>query len=258
MIVAFMRKATREAKAHTSWDNVNEDYEAATTAFVGALLDDSAPNAFLDDFRAAAQAVAWVGYLNSLSMVAVKFTSPGVPDTYQGNELWDFSLVDPDNRRPVDYALRKRLLDEVSALGERPAGALDAIFADLEDGRAKLYVMWRLLQLRKSREALFLHGSYTPVRVAGELSRHAVSFARRHAGASVITVAPRLMAGMGVTPGHLPCGARWKDTRIELPFLARDAVLRDVVTGHEHRLDGHRLSLAALLDRAPLAVLVHG
>ncbi|MGZ5103309.1 MAG: malto-oligosyltrehalose synthase [Usitatibacter sp.] len=257
-IVAYMQKATREAKVRTSWDHVNEPYEAATAAFVAALLDDSKPNAFLEDFRAAARFVTWIGYLNGLSMAAVKLTSPGVPDIYQGNELWDFSLVDPDNRRPVDYALRAKLLAEVSAIGDRPAGSLDAIFARLDDARAKLYVTWRLLQLRRSREALFLHGGYTPVRVAGALSRHAVAFARRHEGASVVTVAPRLVAGLGIQPGELACGARWQDTRIELAFLDEGAVLLDVITGNEHRLDGRSLSLAALLDRAPVAVLVHG
>ncbi len=255
-IVAYMQKATREAKARTSWAHVNEAYEAATTSFVHALLDDTRPNAFLDDFRAAAATVTWIGYLNSLSMVAVKLTSPGVPDTYQGNELWDFSLVDPDNRRPVDYALREKLLDEASALGEEPGAELDRVFGELEDGRAKLYLMWRLLHLRAAREELFREGGYAAVRTTGARPRHAVAFARRLGSELSITVAPRLMVGLGVKTGGLPCGAIWEDTRIEIPFVAEGAVLRDVVTGDEHRVAQGGLALAELLRRAPVAVLI--
>ena len=257
-IVAYMQKATREAKARTSWAHPNEAYEAATASFVNALLDDAQSNAFLDDFRAAAAAVGWIGFLNSLSMVAVKLTSPGVPDIYQGNELWDFSLVDPDNRRPVDYALREKLLAQVSALGETPGAALDAVFGDLADGRAKLYLVWRLLQLRAAREALFRDGGYTAVRTTGSRARHAIAFARRHEGEICVTVAPRLMVGLGVATGQLPCGAIWADTRIELPFAGADARLRDVVTGREHRVVEGGLALADLLARAPVAVLISG
>jgi (1->4)-alpha-D-glucan 1-alpha-D-glucosylmutase len=255
-IVAYMQKATREAKARTSWAHVNEAYEGATTAFVHALLDDAKPNAFLDDFRTAAAAVSWIGFLNSLSMVAVKLTSPGVPDTYQGNELWDFSLVDPDNRRPVDYALREKLLGQVSALGDEPGEELDRIFGALDDGRAKLYLVWRLLHLRAAREALFREGGYTAVRTTGTHSRHAVAFARRRAGEVCVTVAPRLLVGLGVKTGELPCGATWGDARIEIPFVAEGTVLRDVVAGREHRVAGGGLALAELLERAPVAVLI--
>ena len=257
-IVAYMQKATREAKARTSWAHVNEPYEAATTSFVHALLDDRQPNAFLEDFRAAAAAVTWIGYLNSLAMVAVKLTSPGVPDTYQGNELWDFSLVDPDNRRAVDYGAREKLLAEVCALGDQPGEALDAIFAAPEDARAKLYVMWRLLRLRAAREALFREGGYTAVRVTGARSRHALAFARRREGELCVTVVPRLMVGLGVATGKLPCGAIWEDTRIELPFAAEGSGLVDAITGREHRVEAGGLALAALLGRASVTVLTAG
>ncbi|MBC8023258.1 MAG: malto-oligosyltrehalose synthase, partial [Burkholderiales bacterium] len=150
-ILAYVQKAAREAKLHTSWALVNEPYEAATAAFAAALLDDSQPNAFLEDLRVAARTVTWIGFLNSLSMAAVKLTSPGVPDIYQGNETWDFSLVDPDNRRPVDYERRRRMLGELAKLGDKPGAALGEIFRGLDDGRAKLYVVWRLLQLRTAR-----------------------------------------------------------------------------------------------------------
>ena len=140
-IVAYMQKATREAKVRTSWARVNEPYEKATEAFVRALLADRPGNEFLEDFRAAVIPITWIGYLNSLAMVAVKYTSPGVPDCYQGNETWDFSLVDPDNRRPVDYGLRQDLLARLEALGDSPpSAAISEIFHQLADGRAKLYL----------------------------------------------------------------------------------------------------------------------
>ncbi len=257
-IVAYMQKACREAKARTSWARVNEPYEAATAAFVEALLDPRPGNAFLEDFRAAAEPIAWAGHLNSLSMVAVKYTSPGVPDCYQGNELIDLSLVDPDNRRPVDYALRLRLLDELAALPERPDDAmLREAFGDARVGRGKLYVTWRLLQLRRAREELFRTGAYAALRVVGEKARHVVAFARRHGREASITVVPRLVATLGAGVGTLPCGAGiWGDTRVELPFLAPEATLRDTITGRERRLASGALALSEILEAAPVAVLL--
>ncbi|HUQ27943.1 MAG TPA: malto-oligosyltrehalose synthase [Usitatibacter sp.] len=255
-VLAYMQKAQREAKRHSSWATVNEPYEAATSSFVTAILDDSQPNAFLDDFRVAARAVTWIGFINSLSMATVKLTSPGVPDIYQGNELWDFSLVDPDNRRPVDYAARRRMLDGLERLGDKPDAALAAIFGKLEDGRAKLYVTQRLLKLRAEREALFLHGGYTPVRTTGARSRNLVSFARRHEAGACITVAPRLVTGLGIETGELPIGEKWQDTRIMPGFLKDGDVLVDVITGKSHRVSDGGLRLAELLDRATVAVLV--
>jgi 4-alpha-glucanotransferase/(1->4)-alpha-D-glucan 1-alpha-D-glucosylmutase len=256
-ITAYMQKAAREAKSRTSWARVNEPYEAATTAFVHAILDETHANPFLDDFRAAVEPVIWIGFLNSLSVAAVKYTSPGVPDTYQGNEIWDFSLVDPDNRRPVDYKRRQAMLAKLQALGASPGAAVDEIFAELGAGRAKLYVTWRLLRLRAAHEALFLKGGYTAVRARGEHARHVVAFARRHEGAVTVTIAPRLIAGLGIGTGELPCGiAVWGDARIELPFLDEGTVLRDVFTGREHRVTADGLALGDLLERAPVSVLV--
>jgi (1->4)-alpha-D-glucan 1-alpha-D-glucosylmutase len=254
-VVAYMQKACREAKVHTSWANTNAEYEKATSDFVAALLDDSGTNAFLEDFRAALKPVAWAGYLNSLGMVAVKLTSPGVPDTYQGNELWDFSLVDPDNRRPVDYAKREAVLRELQALGQAPGAATAKVFEDLPHGRAKMYVLSRLLQLRREREDLFRDAGYTIVRARGAKARNVVAYARRHNGGCVVAVVPRLTVGLGVAPGQLPCGAIWEDTRIELPFLDGDARMSDVITGREVRLEGGSVTLASLLDVAPVAVL---
>ena len=255
-IQAYMTKACREAKARTSWARVNEEYEAATRAFVTALLDPRPGNAFLEDFRAALAPIAWAGYLNSLAMIAVKYSSPGVPDCYQGNELLDLSLVDPDNRRPVDYALRERLLAGIAALPEAPPeAALSELFAS-GAGRAKLYLTWRLLQLRRAHPGLFLSDSYVPLRVTGAQARHAIAFARRNGPESAITVAARFTTSLA-GPGELPVGpACWSDTRIEVPFLEDGSALRDAVSGRERRIDRGGFALGELLQHAPVAVLV--
>jgi (1->4)-alpha-D-glucan 1-alpha-D-glucosylmutase len=254
-IVAYMQKATREAKQRTSWANVNEAYEGATAAFVRALLDARPGNAFLEDLRAAVKPVAWTGFLNGLAMMAVKFTSPGVPDTYQGTEIWDFSLVDPDNRRPVDYERRRGMLAALEAAREPLEPLLESMLGRLDDGRAKLYVIWKLLQLRKLHEALFRDGGYTAVRTPGERGRHLIAFARRHEGGAAITVAPRLIAGLGVKPGELPCAALWGNTRIDLPFLKEGTLLRDALTLREHRVESGGLAASAVLANFPVAVL---
>jgi (1->4)-alpha-D-glucan 1-alpha-D-glucosylmutase len=242
---------------HTSWARINEPYEKAVESFVRTILAERPGNEFLEDFRHACIPLTWLGFLNSLSMTTVKYTSPGVPDCYQGNETWDFSLVDPDNRRPVDYARRSSMLGELERLGESaPEAALSEIFHRLHDGRAKLYITWRLLQLRRRREALFREGGYTALRVTGETARHAVAFARRRGKEASVTIVPRLMFGLGVEPGTLPVGALWGDARLELPFLEEGDVLRDVMTGRELRVGGGGLALAQVLTLAPVAVLV--
>ena len=256
-MVAYMMKAIREAKQRTSWANTNEPYEKATERFVRALLEERAGNTFLDDLRAAVVPVTWLGFLNSLSMVTVKITSPGVPDTYQGNELWDFSLVDPDNRRPVDYALRETLLAEMEGWGDAPGERLAQLRTSFADGRAKLYVLWRLLQARKAREALFTSGSYTGLHANGERAKNLVAYARRHEGESAIVVAPRLIASLGLAREQWPCGAGvWKDTRVEVPFLKDGTVLRNVLTGESIEVRDAVLDVGRLLEEFPTAVLV--
>jgi (1->4)-alpha-D-glucan 1-alpha-D-glucosylmutase len=256
-IDAYMQKATREAKIRTSWANANAAYEEATSRFVHALLEERPGNPFLEDLRLAVKPVAWAGYLNGLSMTAIKLASPGVPDIYQGNETWDFSLVDPDNRRPVDYARREAMLARMEALVAPLEGALAAMLESLDDGRAKLYVLWRMLQLRREREALFRSGGYTAVRATGALSRHLVAFARRHAGESVVLVAPRLVASLGIRPPDLPCGAGvWKETRLDLGFLRNGTVMRDAFTLRTHTVEEGGLDLAAILAHFPVAALV--
>jgi (1->4)-alpha-D-glucan 1-alpha-D-glucosylmutase len=241
-LAGFLGKALREAKVHSSWANVNEPYEAATQAFAAALLADAG---FLADFRHVLEPIAWAGRLNSLAMAAVKLTSPGVPDIYQGNELLDFSLVDPDNRRPVDFDRRRVLLERVKSAELPGAG----------DEHAKLFVIERLLTLRSENEALFLRAGYTAVRAHGERSRHVLAYARRHEGRIVVCVVPRLTMKLGVAAGALPCGAVWGDTTLGLPFVAEGTVLRDVFSEEKRRLEGGVLRVGEVLTRFPVAVL---
>jgi (1->4)-alpha-D-glucan 1-alpha-D-glucosylmutase len=219
-IEAYVVKAAREAKARTSWANVNAPYEEALVQFVGAILDRRNGNLFLADFIAFHRQVVRFGLLNGLTQTLCKLTAPGVPDIYQGDDLWDFSLVDPDNRRPVDYAKRSQLLQQVqSECGHEPRpGWVRSLVDNLYDGRCKLYLIWRVLQFRRAHEALFRDGEYLPLRVSGDHAAKICAFARRHHDHLAIVVAPRLyrrLLGERVDP---PLGTDvWGNTSIELP-----------------------------------------
>ena len=149
-----MAKALKEAKLNTSWVQPNETWDAAMADFIARILDPSPRNRFLESFIPLAEEIARMGAINSLSQTLLKLTSPGVPDIYQGNEIWDFSLVDPDNRRPVDYAKRKKMLDALK--GATPEELLD----NWSDGRIKLFLTHRLLTFRRENPELFRDGSY--------------------------------------------------------------------------------------------------
>ncbi len=263
-IERYMLKAVREAKVHASWINVNAEYEEAVAGFVRALLGRLESNPFLDDLRLQARAIAWFGMLNSLSMTLVKLTSPGVPDFYQGNEIFDLSLVDPDNRRPVDYTRRRALLEELQRIaagpGESLAAGVRAFFEAPYDGRPKLWLVWRALQLRRERDELFLMGDYHPVAASGERSRHVVAYARRLREAGIVVAAGRLFASMELAPGVLPVGeSAWGDTMLDLSFLPEGARLVNVLTGEplETGASG-RLPLSRAVTGFPGALLAYG
>ncbi len=212
----YLMKATREAKTHTSWINANAAYEDAVNAFVDAILDD-ANSEFLSDFKAFERNTRWYGALNSLSQTLLKIMSPGVPDIYQGNELWDLSLVDPDNRRPVDFTLRESLLEAMETDPPDPADLLK----NWVDGRVKLWLTHRLLCLRRDQPELFTDGDYLPLTVSGARADHLIAFARRHDDAWAIVVVPRLYAALAsaasLESGVAPVGDTWGDTTIMLP-----------------------------------------
>ncbi|HEY9380179.1 MAG TPA: malto-oligosyltrehalose synthase, partial [Burkholderiales bacterium] len=260
-IERYMIKAMREAKSYTSWMNENRDYEQAVLEFVRALLGKLEDNLFLDDFRALAQPLAWYGALNSISQTLIKFASPGVPDTYQGNETLDFSLVDPDNRRPVDYARRRHMLDEMKALAAQNdlASSVRGLLENIHDGRAKLWTTWRALQLRREREALFRQSDYLAVAAQGDAARHVLSFARRHNGSGIVVATGRLYASLGVVAGQLPLGATvWGDAVLDVGFVPTDTRLTNVLTGEMLAPRGGKLPLADVFAHFSAALLVYG
>src|SRR5690606_3860351 len=234
-IDTYMLKAIREAKVHTSWINQNDEYEAAMSKFVAALFERGLEGPFLAELVPFARRLARYGLFNSLSQTLLKLTSPGVPDCYQGNEVWDFSLVDPDNRRPVDYGRRARLLAEVQALAPSDAGSgsqVRKLLDTLDDGRAKLYLTWRLLQLRQSRPALFQEGDYLPLDAVGPRASHLCAVLRGNPNEGLIVVAPRLFVGLVGQSGGLPLGEEvWADTWIQLPDFDPGQLLRNELTG---------------------------
>jgi (1->4)-alpha-D-glucan 1-alpha-D-glucosylmutase len=226
---AAMVKSVNEAKVHTSWRDRDERYEAAIVCFVRRVLDDpdllGQVEAFLQEHD-----LVRLGRLTSLAQVTLLLTSPGVPDLYQGDELWDLSLVDPDNRRPVDFEARAATLERLDAAG--PAAAM----ADLASGGAKLWLIHRLLEHRRARPDLYA-GGYGALEAQGAAARHVVAFTR----GDLTVVVPRLLVGLE--------RSGWGDTEIALPAGCWRSVLTDVAPRHGS------VALAELLAEAPVAVL---
>ena len=260
-IRAYMGKAVKEAKVYTSWINPNIEYEEAMSDFVQTVLNDGDNNPFLTHFLAFLQPLSRVGLFNSLSQTLLKLTSPGVPDIYQGNELWDFSLVDPDNRRPVDYQRRRALLTQLqktmaSAKSDQSTHSNFSykFVQKLEDGCAKLYLTWRSLQLREEYPELFRDGEYLPITVSGTHADHLCAFARRHDEQIVIIVAPRLIYRLA--NGADPLGeAVWSDTRIKVPMEGRDNWFTGERLQAEFIEDAWWLSVGSILCHFPVALL---
>jgi (1->4)-alpha-D-glucan 1-alpha-D-glucosylmutase len=255
-VQAYMEKATREAKRHTSWLNPNPAYDNGLRAFVADILADGG-SAFLDDFLPFQQRVARLGMVNSLAQTLVKIVSPGVPDIYQGQELWDFSLVDPDNRRPVDYELRLRLMKDLETRrGEAgPRGMARELVEGWEDGRIKLHVVQTALRLRAALPDVFTGGGYVPLVAEGERAQHVVAFARTGGGAAVIVAVPRLVATLTRERDFaLPEAADWRGTRIPLPDELAGRY-RNALTGEEFRPGKHGLAASDVFADFPVALL---
>lgn len=261
-IKAYMLKAMREAKVHTSWINPDSHHEDAALYFIDMILKDLPGNAFLHDFAGFQQLTAACGIFNSLSQLLLKITSPGIPDIYQGNELWDFSLVDPDNRRPVDFSTRMALLEQLERrVAEQ---GLTATARELtkqrQDGQIKLYLTWKALTFRRDQRELFEQGRYLPLEVAGSRREHVCAFERSTNHSAVLVVAPRFCSRLIEHPNGLPLGLEvWQDTCILQPFDTSCSAYRNLLTGELLRLepqDGRLgLPLHKILSVFPVALL---
>ncbi len=264
-IQAYMLKALHEAKVHTSWINPNAEYDDAIQEFVGRILDEGTNREFLDDFRAFQRRIGHYGLLNSLSQTLLKLASPGVPDTYQGTELWDFSLVNPDNRRPVDYERQQQMLRDLRSAAETSGVDLRELARDLvaaeEDGRIKLFITYRTLQCRRDYPGLLSAGEYIPLATEGSKAAHLFAFARRTGDVRAVVAVPRLVAGLSRDPSRPPLGLEaWQDTRLILTGVTSGTSWRHAFTGEVLVAEGRdgqpSLAAADVFANFPIALLL--
>ncbi|MEC4984538.1 MAG: malto-oligosyltrehalose synthase [Oscillatoria sp. PMC 1068.18] len=251
----FVVKAVREAKVHTAWLRPDTEYEDGFINFVAKIMQPSEDNQFLPKLREFQEWVANYGMFNSLGQTLLKLTAPGVPDLYQGCELWDLSLVDPDNRRPVDFELRKSYLDEMKTRAETDIlGLVKELITTKKDGRIKLFLINRTLAERKEHPRVFEQGDYIPLEVTGNYQNHLVAFARRYGETEIIAIVPRFLTQI-VEPGKDPLGKEiWGDTTVHIPHGAqlkwRNAFTEETLPGSDTFLVGE------ILQYFPVALLV--
>ncbi len=234
-IQGYMNKAIREAKVHTSWVNSDHEYEEAMRQFVAGVLNRTEAKDFFDEFLPFQRRIAQYGMYNSLAQLLIKIAAPGVPDFYQGTELWDFNLVDPDNRRPVDFGLRRTVLAAVR-LATDSVQARQDLLKDLlthrADGRIKLWLTLEGLRYRREHAELFRQGEYVPLQVLGAKREHIFAFARIYGDQAGVVVVPRLLTGLIEDPAELPIGERiWGDTKVTMPAWKEGSPYRNILTG---------------------------
>ncbi len=257
-----MLKVIREAKVHTSWMKRNQAYETAMLAFIDQLLNGE-DQAFLDDFIPFQRQIARFGMFNSLSQLLLKLTAPGIPDIYQGNETWQLSLVDPDNRRPVDFTDRREMLEGMKRGMEDAVLPLPARLREFldhaEDGRIKMYLTWKTLNFRREVPELFSHGNYLPLSVVGAGKDHLCAFARTFGNRVMIVAVPRLLVGLlrGDADG-VPLGREiWGETRVLLPGPLHTRRFINILSGEElgtQANNGSDLWAADLFRHFPVAL----
>jgi (1->4)-alpha-D-glucan 1-alpha-D-glucosylmutase len=254
-IRAYIVKAVREAKVHTAWLKPDTEYENAYVSFVEKILAPSEANAFLKELIPFCRRVSHYGILNSLSQTLIKITSPGVPDFYQGSELWDLSLVDPDNRRPVDFEKRRAMLADVRERENSNIGRLvQDLLSTTDDGKIKLFLIYRALKAKKANREIFRSGAYLPLELAGRFRSHVIAFAWKYAQQWAVVIAPRFLSHL-VQEGDFPLGRQvWQDTEVMMPKGA-PAAWRNVITS-EALSAGNALSVGDILLSFPVALLM--
>lgn len=266
---AYVIKATREAMVHTRWTLPNREHERALTRFVQAILKPGRSNRFLDDFLRFQRVIACYGMLNGLAQVLFKATCPGVPDFYQGSELWDFRLVDPDNRRPVDFRKRGALLEAIKKLepvkqkraGHDRCDLMRDLVENWYDGRIKLYLTWKVLNFRRQNPQLLLDGNYMAVDAGGQRKQNIFAFARRRQRQWMLVAVPRWLAATRAPITPSPMGSYWGGSHLLLPRSA-PSQWKNVLTGEPVACRGGRQDRALLLRdlfrSLPVALLTNG
>ncbi len=265
----YLEKASHEAKTRTSWINPDARYDSAVRQFVEKTLAPS-HGRFIEDVHAFVTRIRTAGLVTSLSQTLLKLTSPGIPDIYQGQECWDFSLVDPDNRRPVDYAKSQRLLEEIqaaAATSEGRCGLAQYLAQHPEDERTKLFTTWTLLQFRRDYFKALTSYDYRPLKVSGERAEHLIAYAwvprKAEKTSGIIIVAPRLLYRLGELSGiqPIPFGKAdfsqsiWRDTEVDLAGMRCQSV-QQIFTGQSYRVPSTSVRIAEVLEDFPLAVLI--
>ena len=249
-LARYMLKAAREAKTRTSWSDPDPEYERAVSDFVAAVLQPADDAPFLTDVARFVSLIARAGAWNALSRLTVHLTAPGTPDIYQGDEFWNALLVDPDNRRPVDFQARSKTANELGAIEQVLTSSAPI---DLYDHRAKLFVTARLLRMRRTHADLFTHGDYFPLPVSGQRARHVIAFAREFRGQCAVTVVPRLTGALG--SGSTPTPDWWVDTAVALPERLRNKRWESQVISEEVPA-ADSIALERLFGKLPMLVAV--
>jgi (1->4)-alpha-D-glucan 1-alpha-D-glucosylmutase len=256
---AYVIKAVREAMVYTRWTRPNTAHERAVVGFVKDIVTPAHGNLFLNDFLKFQRKVAVYGMVNGLAQVLVKMTSPGVPDFYQGCDLWDLRLVDPDNRGPVDFTHRAALLDEIEKRSKQdPLRLARELVQNWQDGRIKLYLIWRILNLRRKYPRVFLDGQFLPMKTSGEREANLIAYARRRGNTWMMTIVPRWLARSKASPALTRLQKFWRGSHIALPENAPQTWL-NVLTGETVETTRQRgapaLSLPDVFKDLPVAVL---
>ncbi|MEX2594638.1 MAG: malto-oligosyltrehalose synthase [Anditalea sp.] len=246
----YLQKVLREAKEHSFWSDPDEAYEKEVADFVKNILEHEQFRASFDPFRIK---IAFYGAINSLGQSLIKVTAPGIPDIYQGSELWDLSYVDPDNRRPVDYDLRKKYLEEFEAFTEgMDAKQLENLMKNYPDGKIKMFTLYRALRERRLNKSIFEQGDYISLTVSGDFSQKVISYARYHQGEWYLIVVPLLVAKLSSTESF-PLGKAWEGGYLDLPKEAPGEWI-NVYTDQIISSTG-KLALSTLFESFPVVLL---
>jgi (1->4)-alpha-D-glucan 1-alpha-D-glucosylmutase len=261
----YMMKAVKEAKTYTSWTDPDEEYEESVKRFVHAIFDTKSDSPFLHDVAHFVYTIAHAGLWNSLARVLLHYTVPGTPDTYQGDELWTYTLVDPDNRQPVNYEHRLAYLAELAMRdkqGEGRSGIIRDLARTPEDPRLKLLIVRQLLQTRRANAQLFREGDYVPLAATGSCADHVFAFARRKGASAAVTIVPRRTMTLLLGERKQATGDAWGDTRVVLPNDLATVTWRSALTGREVHDErdgsGGHLRLSGLFVDLPVDLLING